>query len=292
MVSWLFAFVLLLVGFMVGEPHGSGMIDPGVVAFVIFLIVCVPIFCLGVIFGILAVAQGQLWGYASGLLNLIVMTALVFFHLHTSTPTTHRTQVERVKIMHERERSAREAKIRRDNGDISLSEDSLVFKIVTAPWWRMGCASVVGIAAVAWAGRRLRGRFAIAKNRTEKKRLSLIEELVETHCPKCKAEVTKILGAGGSICPACHTQFIFTRGTSSASWSLRDSALGELLFDGSTFQRVGALLCLSIIVILGLLWCGLMLFGQWIASKNVIAVMFFVGMLLAAMLARYSRNQN
>ena len=36
MISWLLAFVLLFVGFMVGEPHGSGMIDPALVAFVIF----------------------------------------------------------------------------------------------------------------------------------------------------------------------------------------------------------------------------------------------------------------
>jgi hypothetical protein len=282
MISWLLAFVLLFVGLMVGEPRGSGIIDPELVAFVIFLIVCVPIFCLGVVFGIVAIVQGQPWGYASGLLNLIVMAALLFFRLHPSTPAT---PAEQVKIMQERERSTREAKIRRDNGDISLSEDSLIFKIVTAPWWRMGCACVVGTAAVLWAGRRLREQFAVAQSRIEPG-----APVLEAHCPKCKGDVTKILKAGGSICPACHTQFIFTRGTSTVSGSFA-SVLGELLFEGSKFQRVGALLCLSILVILGLVWCGLMLLGQWIASKNVIGLMLFVGLLLAVMLAKHSRDQ-
>jgi hypothetical protein len=129
MTSWLLAFVLLFVGFMVADARGgSGIIDPEFVGLVIFLIVCAPIFLLGITAGIIAIAQGRSCGYASVLLNLIVMVALLFLRFGSSTPDTPASQAKRDKQMRDRERAAVESKRRRDNADISISENSLAYK--------------------------------------------------------------------------------------------------------------------------------------------------------------------
>jgi hypothetical protein len=290
MISWLLAFVLLFVGFMAGDVRGdSGIIDPALVSTVIFIVVCGPIFLLAVTAGIIAIAQGKPWGYASLLLNVIVLAGLLFYRFGNWSSATSASPAERAKQLQERQRAEQEAKRRRDNGDISLSENSFVYKVVTAPWWRLGCASVVGIGFTIWAGRRLIRQVKIP-DPSEKS--AAVAAAQQAHCPKCKADVTQILSSGGSICAACGTQFIFARRIPKRSSSFRESALGELLFDGSTLQRIGALLLVSILVILGLVWCGLMLSGQWIASKNLFAVMFLVAASLGTMVALYARRQN
>lgn len=63
-----------------------------------------------------------------------------------------------------------------------------------------------------------------------------------------------------------------------------------MLFEASALDRIGALLLVLILVILGLTWGGLMLNGQWIASKNVLSFMFLIALLLMAMVAQQARR--
>src|SRR6185503_3488945 len=145
-----------------------------------------------------------------------------------------------------------------ENGGISLSENSPVYRVVTAPWWRLGCASVVGVMALTWAGQRLVRRSAIRLPNPHGTSATS-ESLSPARCPKCRADLTQILASGGSICPECGIQFILARSDSLDATPGPASALASLLFAGPAAQRMSALLCVSLLAILGLVWIGLML---------------------------------
>jgi hypothetical protein len=262
---------LFLASMLLGGGSGSTSLV-SLVQLVRLIFVCIPIFLVCLSLGIAGAAKRESLSLASLFLTLSTTGAVIFFSVvyPANFDTPQKRAVREQRSLEQRRLRDRD----RANGDIRLNENSLAFRLVNTSWWTPTFIALFATSGAILLVRR-RVLSAGASALPVAADTAFTAEPLPARCPKCAADVTTILSKGGSICSTCGTTLVLSRLAPDAPPE-RAFFISQLLFEGSPLRRIPALLGVVILILLALLYVGLLLAGEWIASKRI-AMLILVG---------------
>lgn len=258
----LFLFFLLLV-----RGSQQGLVAILIALFSLFVCGLLFLFSLGL--SISGLRRRESLAPVSLFLNLISIAAVIFFSVIYPRIDTPERQARREQRLREQRR---ELALSRDNGGISLNENSFLFQLVNKPWWTPSFLVLFCGAGTIYLVRR-----RAARNLPQESQPSPAPaEPLQARCPKCSSEVSSVLANGGSLCPQCGATLVATR----LPRETRGPTLSDHLPQGSSISRIITLLAIVLFSLLSLLWLGLLLAGQWATSKTValLILLFFLAL--------------
>jgi hypothetical protein len=283
-IAWLIAFVNVALGYYLLDgifdehPANVGTTWRNIFSGTLFIIICVPLLITAVVLGIVGMRRGETFGVASILFNLLLSAFVIYFQV--IDPLFLDTPERRLRNDRAAARVRHESAWKRANGDITISKDSFPYKLVTYRWWLPVCIGTLcaGIALRTAANKSARATAITSESADATPSLTIIR------CPNCKADVTAIVASGLSRCKGCQVELVGSRSSAEEAGE-RWAPLHFLLFEGSSVGRMIALLGVIVWVGLALTWIGLLLAGQWIASKRVAMAILYVTCCLGTLLA-------
>jgi hypothetical protein len=235
-----------------------------------FVVICVPLFLLCLGLGINGAYKRETFGYTAIVLTLATFGGAIYIHIIDPVffdTAERRARREQRAIEDRRQRyiTKRAQEAKRANGDILISEDSLIVDLVTSRWWVPGCGGLFLLVGGFWVAERRKQHLRTTKLACKPQDGS--ETVLVARCPKCGVDVSGLLQKQEIKCSSCGLMLVLSR-SQDAETTYR-LPVRDLLISGSFPRRLAALLLVLATATLGLIFVGLMLAGQWIPAKTV-----------------------